>query len=49
MIAMKESRVDAGQRITIYEGVRLGGDQPWLSNADERKKGVGPSPDGGFP
>jgi hypothetical protein len=40
MIAMKESRVDTGQRVTIYEGVRLGGGQPWLNNADERHKGL---------
>jgi hypothetical protein len=40
MIAMKESRVDTGQRIAIYEGVRLGGSQPWLNNADERQRGM---------
>jgi len=40
MIAMKESNVDAGQRIAIYEGVRLGGSQPWLNNADERQRGL---------
>lgn len=40
MIAMKESRVDAGQRIAIYEGVRLGGGQPWVNNADERQRGL---------
>jgi hypothetical protein len=40
MIAMKESRVDTGQRVAIYEGVRLGGGQPWLNNADERQKGL---------
>jgi hypothetical protein len=40
MIAMKESSVDTGQRIAIYEGVRLGGGQPWLNNADERQKGM---------
>ncbi|HKO68267.1 MAG TPA: DUF1353 domain-containing protein [Burkholderiaceae bacterium] len=40
MIAMKESRVDAGQRTVIFEGVRLGGNQPWLNNADERKRGL---------
>jgi hypothetical protein len=40
MIAMKESRVDTGQRVTIYEGVRLGGGQPWLNNADERQRGL---------
>lgn len=40
MIAMKESSVDVGQRIAIYEGVRLGGGQPWLNNADEKKRGL---------
>ncbi len=40
MIAMKESSVDAGQRIAIYEGVRIGGGQPWLNNADERQRGL---------
>ena len=40
MIAMKESSVDAGQRIAIYEGVRLGGGKPWLNNADERQRGL---------
>lgn len=40
MIAMKESSVDTGQRIAIYEGVRLGGGQPWLNNADERQRGL---------
>jgi hypothetical protein len=40
MIAMKESSVDTGQRIAIYEGVRLGGGQPWLNNADERQRGM---------
>jgi Protein of unknown function (DUF1353) len=39
MIAMKESRVDVGQRLAIYEGVRLGGGQPWVNNADERNGG----------
>ncbi len=40
MIAMKESSVDSGQRFAIFEGVRLGGGQPWLNNADERKRGL---------
>ncbi len=40
MIAMKESSADSGQRIAIYEGVRLGGGQPWLNNTDERQRGL---------
>lgn len=40
MIAMKESRVDTGQRVAVYDGVRVGGGQPWLNNADERKRGL---------
>lgn len=40
MIAMKESRVDTAQRVAIYEGVRLGGGQPSLNNADEKGRGL---------
>lgn len=40
MIAMKESRVDAGERTVIFEGVRFGGGQPWSNNADERRRGL---------
>jgi len=40
MIAMKESSVDSGQRFAIYEGVRLGGGQPWLNNTEERQRGL---------
>jgi hypothetical protein len=36
VIAMKESEVDAGLRNAIYNGVRLGGDAAWKSNAGER-------------
>jgi hypothetical protein len=38
MIAMKESGVDVATRTAIYEGVRLGGDAAWESNASERTK-----------
>jgi hypothetical protein len=40
MIAMKESGVDLATRTAIYEGVRLGGDAAWESNASERAQGL---------
>jgi hypothetical protein len=40
MIAMKESGVDVATRTAIYEGVRLGGDTAWESNASERMQGL---------
>lgn len=40
MIAMKESGVDFATRMTIYEGVRLGGDTAWEANTAERIQGL---------
>ena len=40
VIAMKESGVGLAARQLVYDGVRLGGEQAWSSNARERASGL---------
>ena len=40
VIAMKESNVGRFDAVAIYEGVHLGGEQAWLTNAADKARGV---------